>query len=66
VPVQGLVPTPVLPVQTTTLAPVDIINRNDEPTFAFSNDNSVAGENSDVQEFDKFVFETNSNVNFEE
>merc|ERR1712141_95625 len=63
---QGLVPAPVLPVQTTTLAPVDIINRNDEPTFAFSNDNSVAGENSDVQEFDKFVFETNSNVNFEE
>merc|ERR1712117_96875 len=47
VPAQGLVPAPVLPVQTTTLAPVDIINRNDEPTFAFSSDNSVAGENSD-------------------
>jgi len=66
VPVQGLVPAATLPVQTTTLAPVDIINRNDEPTFAFSNDNSVEAENSNVQEFDKFVFENNSNVNFEE
>merc|ERR1712183_1069035 len=52
--------------QNTTLAPVDIINRNDESTFAFSNDNSVEAENTNVQEFDKFVFENNSNVNFEE
>merc|ERR1712183_609443 len=66
VPVQGLVPAATLPVQPTTLAPVDIINRNDESTFAFSNDNSVEAENTNVQEFDKFVFENNSNVNFEE
>merc|ERR1712048_661700 len=44
VPVQGLVPAATLPVQTT-LAPVpeDVINRNEEPTFAFANGNSVEG-----------------------
>jgi len=66
VPVPAVVPAPLLPVQPATVAPVDIINRNEEPTFAFSNVNTVEGENSDVQEFDKFVFETDSNVNFAE
>jgi len=67
VPVQGLVPAATLPVQTT-LAPVpeDVINRNEEPTFAFANGNSVEGESSNVPEFDKFVFENTGTVNFEE
>merc|ERR1712038_45973 len=57
---------PAIPV-TTTQTPTtltDILNRNDEPTFAFAGGNSLDDNKSN--EFEKFVFQNNSTVNFEE
>jgi len=67
VPVAGLVPAATLPVITSTPTPADIFIRNEEPTFAFSNGNTLDDESSNINEFDKFVVQTNnSTVNFEE
>merc|ERR1711910_133155 len=66
VPDQEFLPVPVVTTTPTTLT--DVLNRNDQPTFAFSSGNSLDNNESNVKEFDKCVFQDNSNstINFED
>merc|ERR1711988_572164 len=69
VPEQEFLPVPAVPVLITTQPPLtDVINRNDQPSFAFSSGNSLDDNEPTVPEFDKLVFQDNSNstINFEE
>jgi len=68
VPEQEFLPVPVLTTTHTPTTLTDVLNRNDQPTFAFSSGNSLDDNESNVKEFDKFVFQdkSNSTIKFEE